>query len=138
MKKSLIICSFFIGVFFAFSVYAQQEDNQLYYCIKNIVKPERTEEFKELQKNFALACKENNYPFTYSTWQSSHPDFYFFWPVSDHNEAKEVMNKAWAEVIPNMDGDWGSKYMETIDGWDHFFLRSIDNLSYERNCKLMP
>jgi len=129
-KTAIIIFSFLLVVFFALSVYAQQEDNQLYYCIKNIVKPEKIDEFKELQKKFASACKEYNYPFAYSAWQSSTPDFYFFWPVKDYNEAKEVMNKAWGDVIPNIEQDWGAKYQETVDAWDDFFIKSIDNLSY--------
>lgn len=131
MKTTKLITAFLSVVFLALSVYAQQENNQLYYCIKNIVKPEKIDEFKELQKKFASACKEYNYPFAYSACQSSYPDFYFFWRVKDYNEAKEVMNKAWGEVIPNMEQDWGAKYLETIDGWDDFFIQTIDNLSYK-------
>ena len=59
------------------------------------------------------------------------PDFYFFWTVDDYNSAKEVMNKAWRDVIPNMEQDWGSKFSKTLDGWDDFFLKAIDNLSYD-------
>jgi len=136
MKPTKFIIAFLLVVFFAFSVYAQQEENQLYYCIKNIVKPEKIDEFKELQKEFVSACKEYNYPFAYSAWQSAHPDFYFFWPVNDYNEAKEVMNRAWGDVIPNIEQDWGARYQETVEGWDDFFIRAIDNLSYDPEPKV--
>jgi hypothetical protein len=130
MKIKKIILSFLLVVFFALSVFAQEEENQLYYAIKNTVKPEKIDEYKELMKKFASACKEHNYPFTYSAWQSTHPDFYFFWPVKDYNSGKDVMEKAWGTVIPNMDQDWGSKFFGTVERWDDFFLRKIDTLCY--------
>lgn len=130
MKIKKIILSFLLVAFFAPSVFAQEEENQLYYCIKHTVKPEKIDEYKELMKKFASACKEHNYPFRFSAWQSSYPDFYFFWPVKDYNSGKEVMEKAWGTVIPNMDQDWGSKFFETFESWDDFFLKRIDNLSY--------
>jgi hypothetical protein len=130
MKIKKIIFAFLLVVFFAPSVFAQEEENQLFYTFKHEVKPEKIDEYKELMKKFASACKEHNYPFTYSAWQSTHPNFYYFWPAKDHNVAKEVMDKAWGTVIPNMDQDWGSKFFETFESWDDFFLRSRVNLSY--------
>jgi len=130
MKTTKFIIAFLLVLFFAFSVYAQQEENQLIYCQKHTVKPEKIDEYKELMKKFASACKEYNYPFAYSAWQSTHPDFYYIWPVKDYNEPKEVMNKAWGDVIPNMEHDWGAKFSETVESWDDFFIKSIDSLSY--------
>ena len=130
MKTKKIILSFLIVLFIAPLVFAQQEENQLIYCQKHTVKPEKIDEYKELMKKFAAACKEHNYPFAYSAWQSTHPDFYYFWPVKDYNVGKEVMDKAWGTVIPNMDQDWGSKFFETFESWDDFFLRGRDYLSY--------
>ena len=130
MKTIKLIFTFLLALFFFQSVIAQQEEDQLYYCQKHTVKPEKIDEYKELMKKFASACKEQNYPFTYSAWQSTHPDFYYFWPVKDYNVGKEVMNKAWGSIIPNMEQNWGGKFMETFDSWDDFFIKSIDNLSY--------
>jgi len=66
MKIKKFIIAFLLVLFFAFSVYAQQEENQLVYCQKHTVKPEKIDEYKELMKKFASACKEYNYPFAYS------------------------------------------------------------------------
>jgi hypothetical protein len=125
MKIKIIILSFPFVAFLAPSVFAQQEENQLYYAIKHSVKPEKIDDYKELMRKFASACKEQNYLFPFSAWQSSYPDFYYFWPIKDYSSAKEVMNKAWGDVIPNMEQDWGSKFSKTLDGWDDFFLKAI-------------
>ena len=90
----------------------------------------KIDEFEELMKELASACKEYNHPFPYYTW-SSYPDIYFFLPVSDYNKTTEVMTKLWGDVIPNMDQDWNTKYRKTISGWEGFFVREIDNLSYD-------
>lgn len=135
MKTKKIIFSFLLVVFFALSVFAQEEENQLYYTIKHTVKPEKIDEYKELLKEWTSACKEYDYPFGISAWRSSYPDFYYFYPVKDYNAKKEVIDENW-KIVPNLQEGWGSKFMETLESWDDFFIRERDNLSYNPETKV--
>jgi len=129
MKTTKIIFVFLAVLLFAPSVIAQQMENQLYYVTKYTVKPEKIDEYKELMKKFASACKEYNYPFSFSTWQSSYPDFYYFYPVKDYNTIEEMGSAAW-KIVPKLESDYAKKLFETIESWNQFFLRGIDSLSY--------
>jgi hypothetical protein len=129
MKTTKLIFTFVLVLLFAPSVIAQETENQLFAALKHSVKPEKIDEYKELMKKFASACKEYNYPFSYSVWQSSLPDFYYFYPVKDYNTVEELNSEAW-KIIPKMEPDYAKKLFETIESWDQFFLRGIDSLSY--------
>ena len=129
MKIKKIILSFLPVIFFTTSVFAQQGDNQLYLAVKHKVKPEKIDEYLMVWKELAATCKEQNYPFSYSAWQSAFPDFYFFFPVKDYNAAMEISTQMW-KIIPKMGAGSGEKLMTTLESWDQFFIRSIDTLSY--------
>ena len=130
MKTTKLILAFLLVLLFAPSAFAQEEENQLVYAFKHTVKPEKIDEYKELMKKFIIACKKYNYPFRISAWQSSLPDFYYFYPVKDYNAAKEVSSEAW-EIVPKLESDYAKKLFETIESWEGFFLRGIDSLSYK-------
>lgn len=129
MKTTKLVFTFCLVLLFAAAVFAQQSENQLFAAFKHSVKPEKIDEYKELMKKFAAACKEHNYQFPYSVWQSTLPDFYLFYAVKDFNTAQELNNEAW-KIVSKMESDYAEKLFETIESMDQFFLRSIDSLSY--------
>ena len=129
MKIKKIILSFLLLVFFAPSVFAQQEGNYLVYAVKHKVKPEKIDEYKELMKKFASACKEYNYPVRISAWQSALPDFYYFYPIDGYNTIEQLRSEAW-KIVPQLGSDYAKKLFETIESFDDFFIRGIDSLSY--------
>jgi hypothetical protein len=130
MKIKSIIASIILLLFIIPSVFAQQEENQLFFAIKHKVKPEQVDEYLMVWKELATACKEHNYQYSYSVWQSTFPDFYFFFPVKDYNAVSEITSEIW-KVIPKMGSGYGKKLMTTLESWDQFFIRSIDALGYD-------
>jgi len=129
MKTTTSIITFVIILVFSSAAVAQQTENQLFAAIKHTVKPEKIDEYKDLMKKFASACKEYDYPFIYSAWQSSFPDFYYFYPIKDYNTAVELNSEAW-KIIPNMESDFAKNLFESIESWEQFFIRRIDSLTY--------
>ena len=101
----------------------------MFAALKHTVKPDKIDEYKELMTKFATACKEHNYPFSYSAWQSSHPDFYYFYAIKDYNAVQELNSESW-KIVPHMEADFAKKLFETIDSWEQFFIKSIDSLHY--------
>lgn len=130
MKKSLIISPFLIGVFFAFSVYAQQEDNQLWVAYKHNVKPDKMDEYMNVWKRVSTECKKHNFPYKYYAWQSTFPEIYYFFPVEDYNTPQEINNEFW-KLMEKVEPGFGTKVMAGVESWDSFFLRRNDNLSYD-------
>ena len=92
-------------------------------------KPEQIDEFLSVWKELATACKEYNYQYSYSAWQSEFPDFYFFFPIKDYNTVSEINSEIW-KVIAKMGSGYGKKLMTTLESYDQFFIRSIDTLAY--------
>lgn len=129
MKTTKIILAFVIGLLVTSSVSAQSNENQLYYASKTTVKPERVEQYIELSKQWASACKEYNYPFSFSVWQSNIYDFYWFYPVDDYNAVKDISTKGW-ELDVKLDEGFAKEYFENIEFSEDFFIRYIDSLSY--------
>lgn len=129
MKKSLIILSFLLVVFFTPSVFAQEDENQLYVAYKHTVKPEKMDVYLEIWKQVSTVCKQNNFPFAYYVWQSRFPEIYFFFPIEDYNVPQEINNKFW-ELMAKVEPGFGSKVMADVESWDSFFLRRNDDLSY--------
>ena len=124
----------FIGAVIILSVLfvspnAQSQGNQLFYGVKYSIKPDRIDEFIELEKKFITVCKENNYQYSFSAWRSNSPDYYFFYPVKDYNEINDISEAAWA-LVPKLEEDFAKRIFETIESMDDFFLRSIDSLAY--------
>ena len=103
-KPALIIVTFLLLSLYSPSVFAQQEGNRLVYAIKHKVKPEKIDEYKELMKKFASACKEYNYPVGISAWQSTFPDFYYFYAIDDYNTIEQLRSEAW-EIVPKLGSD---------------------------------
>ena len=129
MKTTSKIIPFFFVLLFTTSVFAQRTENQLFYAYKHTVKPEKIEEYKELMSKFASACREHNYPVSFSGWQSLSPNFYYFYRVKDYNTADQLGEEAW-KIIPKMESGYAKKLFETVESWESFFVRSIDSLSY--------
>lgn len=129
MKATKIITSFVCLILISSTLVAQRTENQLFYATKHTVKPEKIEQYKDLMSKYASACKEHNYPFAFSGWQSTNPDFYYFYRVKDYNTADEIGVEAW-KIVPKMESGYAKKLFETIESWDTFFLRNIDSLSY--------
>lgn len=129
MKTTKTILSFLFVLIYSTSILAQQQENQLILTIKHKVKPEKIDEYLKVWEELASACKEHNYPYTYYVWQSTLPDFYFFFPVKDYNSATEISNEMW-KIVPKMGSGYGEKLMTTLDSWDQFFLRRNDSISY--------
>ena len=129
MKTTQLIFAFIIGLFVTTSVFAQSNENQLYYANKVTVKPERIEQFIELSKKWAEACKEYNYPYSIYVYQSNIYDFYWFYPVDDYNAVKDINAKSW-EIVPKLDEGFAKDYFENIEFSEDFFIKYVDSLSY--------
>lgn len=129
MKITKLFFAFIIGLFITTSVIAQRNENQLYYVSKAKVEPERIEQYIELSKKWALACKEHDYPYSFSVWQSNIYDFYWFYPVDDYNQVSDINSKAW-EIVPNLEEGFPEKYFENLEYGENFFIRWVDSLSY--------
>lgn len=129
MKTIHLIFAFVIGLFITTSVIAQSNENQLFYAVKRTVKPKKIDNYNELSKTFASACKEHNYPYSFSVWQSNIYDFYWFYPVSDYNAVKEANTAAW-EIVYKMEEGFAAKFYENIEYEEDFFINYIDSLSY--------
>jgi hypothetical protein len=130
MKITKLIFAFIIGLFITASVIAQSNENQLFFASKVIIKPEKVEQYIELSKVWVSACKEYNYPYSFSVWRSNIYDFYWFYPADDYNEVTEMTSKAWSEIIPNMEEGFPAEYFENIEYSESFFIRWVDSLSY--------
>jgi len=111
MKITKLIFAFIIGLFITTSVIAQSNENQLFYVSKATVKTERIEQYIELSKKRTSACKEHNYPYSFSVWQSNIYDFYWFNPVDDYNQVTDTNTKGW-EIVPNLEEGFPAKYFE--------------------------
>lgn len=129
MKITKLIFSFIIGLFITASVIAQSNENQLYYVSKATVEPESREQYIELSKKWASACKEHNYPFSFFVWQSNIYDFYWFYPVDDYNQVAETTSEAW-KIVPTLEERFPAKYFENIKYVENFFIRWVDSLTY--------
>ena len=120
MKTKKVIASIILVLFIAPSVLAQQEENQLYYTVKRTVKPEKIDNYLDLSRKFAAACKEHNFPHSYSVWQSNIYDFYWFYPVSSYNSVKDVSAAAW-EIVHKLEERFAAKFYENIEYEEDFF-----------------
>jgi len=129
MKITKLIFAYIIGLFITTSVIAQSNENQLFFSIKRTVKSEKIESYKELSKKWVSACKENNYPYSFSVWRSNSYDFYWFYPVDDYNQVIELNSEAW-KIVPNMEEGFPAKFYENIEYEESFFIRWVDSLTY--------
>ena len=130
MKTTKLIFTFVLVLLFAPSVFAQEEVNQLFLASKLTVKPEKIDEYKELQKIWVSACKEHHYPFAFSVWESSLPNFYIFHPVKDYNFIEDSRSER-GKMMPNMEPDYMKRLLGTVKSWDEFYLRADDDISYK-------
>lgn len=130
MKTTKFIIAFLLVLFIAPSSFAQQEENQLYHTIKHTVKPDKIDEYKELLKIFISVCKEYNYPFTFSVWESTFPNIYIFYPVKDYNTIEDLRSE-WSKLIPNMEPGYMKKFTGTIESWEEFYIKAVDDISYK-------
>jgi len=128
MKITKLIFAFIIGLFITTSVIAQSNENQLFYASKATVKPERIEQYIELSKKWASACKVQNYLYSFSVWRSNIYDFYWFYPVDDYNQVTEI-KEAW-KIMTTLEEGFPAKYSENIEYVESFFIRWVDSLSY--------
>jgi hypothetical protein len=110
-------------------VFAQSNENQLYYALKHSVKTGKIDEYRNLMSQLTEAYEKYNYPFTFSGWQSLIANFYYFYPVDDYNQVENLFQEAW-KIIPELGEGFVQEFNRTIESWDDFFIRSIDSLSY--------
>jgi len=93
----------FTGVFISSSE-AQENNEQLWYCGEETVKPEYIDEYLKLSKEFIEVCKLEKFPFAFYTWTSK-PFVYELWyPVSTLNDVAEI-EKAWKKVTEKFGAD---------------------------------
>ena len=135
MKTTNLIFAFILGLIVTTSVTAQSNENQLYYTIKRTVKPDKIDNYIELSKTWANACKEHNYPYSFSVWQSNIYDFYWFYPVSDYNDVTEANNEAW-KIVPKIEEGFPAKFYENIEYEEDFFIRYVDSLTYNPETEI--
>jgi len=129
MKTTQLIFAFVIALLITTSDFAQSNENQLYYVSKATVRAERIEQYIELSKTWAEACKEHKYEYSFSAWQSNIYDFYWFYPVDDYNAVKDISAKGW-EMVSKLDKGFAKEYFENIEFSEDFFIHFIDSLTY--------
>lgn len=129
MKTKKLISIILIFIFISAYVFAQSNENQLYYALKQTVKTGKIDEYRNLLTQLTAAFEKYNYPYTFSGWQSSVTNFYYFYPVDDYNRVENLFQEAW-KIIPELPPGFAQEFNETIESWDDFFIRSIDSLTY--------
>jgi hypothetical protein len=96
-----------------FQVEAQEEkqNDQLWYCWEETVKPELWEEYLELSKEMLEVCKEENFPYPIFTWTHSSMVYELWTPLNSLSEI-DSLDAAWENIIKK----WGEEKYEAFNG----------------------
>ena len=135
MKTTKLIFAFVIALIVTTSVIAQSNENQLYYVWEQKVVPDKIDNYIELTKTWVSACKEHDFPFLFSVWQSNIYDFYWFFQVDDYNHVEELRS-AGGKIYPKMEDGFLSRFYENVEYTETFFIKNVDNLSYTPETKV--
>jgi len=102
-----------------------KQNEQLYYCWEETVKPEMIDEYLELSKELLLLCKEENFPYPIYTWNHRSMVYELWSPLNSLTEI-DSLHAAWTKIIKK----WGEENYEAFNRTKlHNYSKTINILS---------
>lgn len=103
---------------------AQGENDQLWYCWEETVKPDKVDEYLALSKEVIELCKKENYPFRFFTWSRSFGVYEWWGPIDNLGEINRI-EEEWTRILKI----WGE---EKVKAYTETKLKH-----YSKTCTLM-
>ena len=88
----------------------ENQNEQLWYCWEETVKPDMLEEYLELSKEMLEVCKEENFPYPFFTWNHSSMVYELWTPLNSLTEI-DSLEAAWTKIHKK----WGGEKYETFN-----------------------
>jgi hypothetical protein len=130
MKKLTFLLSAILLLILTTKVSAQENNDQLWYCWEETVKPENIDDYLAISKEFLDLCKSENFPFPVFTWRAK-PYTYELWsPINSLNDI-EKLNTAWKDLSEKL-GEEKFKAFQNTKLHNRGYTCTIKNdLSYD-------
>lgn len=133
---SIAICIIFCFYFNTSMGQDTEPEGQLWLCWEATVNPALNTQFIDLQVDLHGLFKENNFPYTISTWTDRNFHYYFFYPVKTYDDKNDIWG-AFGPISQQFGEEKWNKMWETITDHKTYFLKSHPEMSYTPEVRRM-
>ena len=109
---------------------AQGKKEQLYLVGEEVVKPEMSNQYLELNKELLAFCIKEKFPFTYYIWTTGDFKYYLWYPIESMNDVTKI-SAAWDSIVAHYGTEKFKRFSECVEYSIDKIIVTRSDLSYE-------